>query len=262
MDWLRQYLDRVGHVVLENPVWLVGYTGRLVASLRFTVAGALSAHGFWHLTHALVGQTVKTFFRGVFLVVALGAASAIGMAWVSARLGGLARGAFDQLVVPLLVSDVLPLGLAVVLVARTGATIAVGFAIRPLEQGTPVQFDPRALQREVVPHLFASVVTAGLFYAVAVWLLLAGYHATGFHDAFRADLSAYFSPSAAWAPFWSGARMAVLFGAVVAWVSSGLGIQVAERHHRVTAPAYPTHYVVWETVLLVTMTCTLLTLLL
>lgn len=259
MDWLTHYLTRVGRVSIENPVWLVGYTVRLVASFRYTVAGIFSPAGATELAQTLARQTFKTFFRGVFPVLALSLAAAAGFGWVSVRLGSLARGAFDELVVPILVSHVVPLCLAVVLVARTGATIAVRFAVLPLEDHSPVRFAPRDLQQAVVPHLVASVVTAGAFYMIVVWLLLTGYHAAGLEGAFRVDLSAYFSLSVAWPPIWNGARKALVFGAVVAVAASGLGIQVAERYDRTNARGYPYHYVVWETVLVVTVICTILT---
>ncbi len=259
-QWVHDWLWRIGHLWIENPLSLATFSLRLVRSLAYWFAD-LGSRRAAEVVWIGVRQTFKTLLRGILAVMALGLAFGIGLGIVTSGLGSALRPIFDDTVMAVVIRDASPLGLAVFLSARTGGTIAAKLAMVPLLQDEPtVFFSPQRLQQQVVPNLLAALVTSGVFYVVLASCILGGYASNGVLGRLpHADTLAF--ARALSAPFAFGAVKAILFGGIVVYVASAFGVQAAERYISREKEARDLHYAVWESTVTSVLVCTLLTVL-
>jgi ABC-type transporter Mla maintaining outer membrane lipid asymmetry permease subunit MlaE len=180
-------------------------------------------------------QTVRTFARGLGPVLLLGITLGLGFGSVADRFGMLLRPLVDETFLLAMVRDGMPLILSLLLTARTGASVAARLGD---DRQTPFGGGPASapqLVRSSLPHLVAGPITAWLFYQIATALLLAGYQSGGDPGDLAgalADIGFPLHPDLALggAVAEGGAKTA-LFGFVIAYVSSALGIAANERSY-------------------------------
>ncbi|MFL5383426.1 MAG: ABC transporter permease [Longimicrobiaceae bacterium] len=243
--WALHVLDRIGHVWFENPLTLVTFMGRLLAASGVGFA-ALASRRAGAVLARLGRQLSGTFFRGVAVVIALGMAGGLVIGTFSRLGGSVVQPLLEDLVLPVVVRDLAPLGLAVALAGRMGASITTKLAVLPARLGRPaMDFRDRELNRHVVPQLVAGLVTAPLLFLVLAWFLLAGYEGSGnLFDLLGASPTRFFWPP--WKPLAVGALRAAAFGAVVAFVASALGVREAERFDDWAGEGIDLNRAVWE----------------
>ncbi len=182
------------------------------------------------------GQIPRTFVRGIGPVVLLGIAVGLGLGVVADRFGMILLPLVEQTFVLAMVRDGMPLILALLLTARTGASVAARLGDNRQTRFDQEHANSPELVGGVVPHLLAGAVTAWLFYWAAIVFLIAGYRSGGdpgdllanvvAGGFFPLDQERELSQSGA-----DGAAKAALFGFIIAYVSSALGISANERSY-------------------------------
>jgi ABC-type transporter Mla maintaining outer membrane lipid asymmetry permease subunit MlaE len=157
-------------------------------------------------------------------------------------------------ILPILVGDLAPLGLAVALASRMGASIATQLAVLPARRGQRVvMFDDREMHAKVVPHVVAGLGTAPLLFLVMGACLLTGYEAFGsVRELGSVGPSRFFMPSVwppsltLWPPLVTGAFRAMGFGFVVSFVACALGVYAAEHYDSEPGERIEPNEAVWE----------------
>ena len=246
---------RIGQLWVTNIGVLVAFGLRLFASAGAGLAEIGSKRGVVRVTKLTLGQTFRTLSRGALDVLLLGTVLGLGLRTVVDQLG-VVRPIFESAFMPIFIEGGLPLGLAVLVAARSGAPVSLMLAIRPLTHG---EHDPyrRAgdLNAHVMPHLVSAPVTTALFFVVGQVFLMIGYTFDGssLHWTLARDYYTAFLD-----PVMAGAWRAMLFGFVVAFVACALGVEAAERR-----PADPAQTkfqdAAWESTVTSIMICTLVT---
>lgn len=184
-----------------------------------------------------LGQCVRTFVRGIGPVVLLGIAIGLGLGVIADRFGMILLPLVEQTFVLAMVRDGMPLILALLLTARTGASVAARLGDNRQTRFEQGHANSRELVASVVPHLIAGAVTSYAFYRVAILLLIAGYRSGGdpwdlltelvAGGLFPLDHEPELGPSAA-----DGGAKAGLYGFIIAYVSSAMGISANERSYQ------------------------------
>ncbi|HKP74350.1 MAG TPA: ABC transporter permease [Longimicrobiaceae bacterium] len=240
-------LVRTGHVWLENPLTIVTFIGRLIAAIPAGVRAFRTRAGAARASRRLIGQFLGTLLRGVVLVGVLGLAGGLAVGTLARAAGSFFLPLIEGTVLPILVRDLAPLGLAVALAARMGASISTQLAVLPAQRHLPVViFNARELNRRAVPHVVAGFGTAPLLFLVMGACLLTGYEAFGsVRELARASPARFFTP-AVWPPLVTGAIRAMGFGGVVSIVACALGVYAAEHYDSDTGERIEVNQAVWE----------------
>jgi ABC-type transporter Mla maintaining outer membrane lipid asymmetry permease subunit MlaE len=233
-----RFLDRTGHVWVENPWSVLTFPVRFAKAMLFT-RRAKGRQDHWRLWVLTLEQIGRTTLRGLFPTVGVGVVMALAVGAVSRGIGSLARPLVETAVFENHFANILPLVLLMIVVLRNGSSIAAKLAAMPmLAQREPwlipsLRFDDDELLDNTAPHLVASVLSALPFYVVLTWFAVAGYIAHG-------ELTGpiWTSPRSGWEflelqnlrpSLAAGLAKSALYCLVVAWVSLALGIQAAER---------------------------------
>lgn len=248
-------LGRIGQLWFTNLGVLATFGLRLIGATGAGLAEIGSRDGVVRITKLTLGQVFGTLSRGALDVLLLGTVLGLGLRVVVDQLGPV-RPLFESAFMPVFIEGGLPLGLAVLVAARSGAPVSLMLAIRPL---THREADPYgkagALNAAVWPHLVSAPVTTALFFAVGQIFLMVGYTFDGssLHWALAMDYyTAFLDPVVA------GAWRALLFGFVVAFVACALGVEAAE-----TRPVDPAQArfqdAAWESTVTSILICTVVT---
>ena len=248
-------LGRVGQVWVSNLGVLVTFGLRLLRATGAGLAEIGSRQGVVRVTRLTLGQVFRTLSRGALDVLLLGTVLGLGLRTVAEQLGVI-RPLFESAFMPIFIAGGLPLGLAVLVAARSGAPLSLKLAIRPLTHGLDDPYAaPGDLNAQVLPHLVAAPVTTALFFVVGQYFLMIGYtfDGTSLHSALAVDYYTAFLDSVV-----AGSWRALLFGGIVSFVACALGVEAAERR-----PADPARAefqdAAWESTVLSTTLCTLIT---
>jgi ABC-type transporter Mla maintaining outer membrane lipid asymmetry permease subunit MlaE len=250
-----RFLDRVGHVWVENPWSVLTFPARFVKAMLFT-RRPKHAHDHWRLWVLTLEQTGRTTLRGLFPTIGVGIVLAMAVGAVSRGIGSIARPFFENIALESLLANILPLVVLMIVVLRNGSSIAAKLASLPAAARIDerlvreLRFDDDELLDHAAPHLVASVLSALPLFAVIVYFAVSGYIAHG-------ELSGpvWTSPGSSWGflelqnlipSLWSGLFKSILFCLIVAWVSLALGIQAAERVLAAKDEQYDFFNAVWE----------------
>jgi ABC-type transporter Mla maintaining outer membrane lipid asymmetry permease subunit MlaE len=242
------FLARVGHLWIENPLNLGRFLLRLLSAWR-CVLFDLSPRQLGRTIWRVISQTSRTFFRGVFAALALGLAIGFGTGAVARAAGPALQPLFASVVVIALLRDAAPLILALFLAGRMGGSIAarLGSGIGLGPQETPRVSD-RDLTWHVLPYLFAATITSAAFYSFGAYWIVKGYVSLGQLDRFLdASPSWYLSLSSTQSALLIGLVKAMAFGAMVAYVASAYGVAARERAFTGARRVEDVQDAVWET---------------
>jgi ABC-type transporter Mla maintaining outer membrane lipid asymmetry permease subunit MlaE len=189
---------------------------------------------------ALGRQVLRTFFRGIAPVVALGFAVGLGLGAVADRFGVLLLPLVEQTFVLAMVRDGMPLILALLLTARSGASVATRLGDDRQTSFKTGRADAQELLTACLPHLLAGAVTGWVYSRLASALVVAGYHSRGnpwdLVDDFLASISSPLDPELPLDRVLGEASgKTALFGLIVAYVACGLGIAANEEGRKLPA---------------------------
>jgi ABC-type transporter Mla maintaining outer membrane lipid asymmetry permease subunit MlaE len=246
--WSIGVLERIGHLWLENPVNLVRFLFRLLGAWR-CVFSDLSPRQVTRTLLRFLRQTSRTFFRGVFVVLALGIAIGFGTGAVARAAGPALQPMFASTVMIALLRDVAPLFLTLFLAGRVGGSIAArlgsGLGLRGPR---PSRVSNQDLTWQVLPHLVAATITSAAFYVLGAWIIVKGYVSLGQPDRFLdASSSWYLSLGSTWSALQLGLVKSVAFGVMVAYVASAYGVAARERAFTGIRRVEDVQNAVWET---------------
>lgn len=252
---VREALDRTGQVWVTNIGVLVSFGLRLAAATGEGLAEIGSRGGVVRVTKLTLGQIFGTLSRGALDVLLLGTVLGLGLRTAVDQLGFL-RPIFESVVMPIFIRGALPLGLAILVAARSGAPVSLRLAIRPLTHGIEHPYKNNYdLNTQVLPYLVAVPITTALFFLVGQFFLMIGYTFDGstLHWPLAVDYYTTFLT-----PVVAGSWRAMLFGFIVAFVACALGVEAAER--RPSNPAESRfHDAAWESTVTSIFICTLVT---
>lgn len=245
-EWGMMVLGRIGHVWIGNLLVLAAFAWRLLLAAPY-VLGELGSLAFPKVVGRWGRQFFRTFFRGVVLVAVLGLAAALGIGAVARLAGTFLQPFVESVLLVILVRDVAPLGLAVALAARMGASITAKLGVFPATIGQKtVTFGPREITKRVVPLVVAGVATAPLFFFVLAWFILAGYETAGDLGELAKGGAGRFFRGEMWPPLADGAWRATAFGGIVSFVAAALGVRSAEHFESPAGEALELNDAVWE----------------
>lgn len=257
---IQRYFERIGHVWVENPVSLISFGFRLGGSLVYSL-NEIGSQLWWKFFSRLLKQTLRAFFRGIFLVLAIGIVSGMGVGLIYSELGQTTKPIFDQIVLVPLLRDILPMALAIIITARAGATIAAKFAsYAVLKEKEQWIFTKDEFQKEVIPQIFATMVTSGFFFVVTCTTILIGYFTEGLFQSMNLyDLQEVVQLNELSQLLYAGFWKSIIFGMIIAYVASAFGIQASESFVSSEEETYDLHYAVWESSVTSIFICLILT---
>ncbi|MEZ4416372.1 MAG: hypothetical protein R3E10_11560 [Gemmatimonadota bacterium] len=248
-------LERTGQVWVTNLGVLVSFGLRLLRAAGTGLAEIGSRRGVLLVLRLTLGQIFRTLTRGGLDVLLLGTVLGLGLRTVADELGVI-RPLFESAFLPIFIAGGLPLGLAVLVAARSGAPLSLKLAIRPLTHRLADPYGPPAeLNAQVLPHLVSVPLTTALFFVIGQYFLMIGYTFDGssLHSALAVDYYTAFLDSVV-----TGSWRSMLFGGIVAFVSCAIGVEAAERR-----PSDPRRSelqdAAWESTVLSTTLCTVIT---
>jgi ABC-type transporter Mla maintaining outer membrane lipid asymmetry permease subunit MlaE len=243
LRWLRTLarevqISMVRAVRNVRKIWWTNPHDLLIFARR--LGSALFAVGWWPRFLTLVTllrQFLRTFFRGLPVVVGMAVAIGLGLGVLADRFGVLLLPLVEQTFVLATVRDAMPLILALLLTARSGASVATRLGDDRQTHFKTGRADAKELLSTTLPHLVAGAATGWCFYRIAGALVLSGYHSRGsvseLVDGFLPSIALPLDPELALDRAVSeGSTKTALFGFIVAYVASGLGIATNEFPHR------------------------------
>jgi len=261
--WLVEYGRRLRQLFVENPKSLWRYLVRL---------GTACFVDPFHLLQRLprfrtiVAQSFRSFMRGWPVVVVFAIVIGFGLGAVADRFGVILQPLLEQTVLLSVVRDAAPLMLAVFLTARMGASIAARLADDRQTEAPPTgPFDSSQLLHLTLPHLVAGAVSGFLFYRIAAFFVVAGFRSMGDFGAFWPELwgsdviSLDRQLPLVQATSW-GSLKGALYGFLVAFAASALGIAASERRNFGRQRAIDVQNAVWESGVLALLLCLVLAL--
>jgi ABC-type transporter Mla maintaining outer membrane lipid asymmetry permease subunit MlaE len=215
-----------------NPREILAFAGRL--------GGAVFAVGVrrrFPRFSSVMSQTLRTFLRGITPVVFVGFAVGLGLGAVADRFGVVLQPLAEQTFVLAMVRDGMPLILALLLAARSGASVAARLGDDRQTRFATGLADERELLTTTVPHLVAGAATGWIFSRIAGPLVVAGYRSQGsvaeLVDGFLESVSLPLDPELPMDRAVADASTkTALFGFIIAFVASGLGIAANEAPNR------------------------------
>ncbi len=252
---VREALDRTGQVWVSNVGVLFSFGVRLVGATGQGLAELGSKGGMVRITKLTLRQIFGTLSRGALDVLLLGVVLGLGLRTAVEQVGIL-RPIFESVFMPIFIRGGLPLGLAVLVAARSGAPVSLQLAIRPLTHGIEDPYgNGRDLNAQVLPHLVAVPITTALFFLVGQLFLMIGYTFDGstLHWPLAVDYYTTFLTYVV-----AGSWRAMLFGFVIAFVACALGVEAAERRPSNLAEA-KLHDAAWESTVTSVFICTSVT---
>ena len=248
-------LGRIGQLWVTNVGVVFSFGLRLLGAAGDSLAEIGSRKGVVRIVKLTLQQVFKTLSRGALDVLLIGTVLGLGLRTVVNELG-IVRPIFESAFLPTFIRGGLPLGLAILVAARSGGPLSFQLAIRPLTHGQPDAYrHSHDLNQAVLPHLVAVPVTSALFFLVGQVFLMIGYTFDGsslhwpialdYYNAFLIEIVA-------------GTWRAMLFGFIVAFVACAIGVETAE-----SSPADPAeanlHDAAWESTAISIVVCTVLT---
>jgi len=252
---VRDALGRTGQLWVTNVGVLFAFGVRLLRATGAGLAEIGSRGGAVRVARLTIGQTFRTLSRGALDVLLLGTVLGLGLRTVVDELGVI-RPLFESAFLPPFIRSGLPLGLAVLVAARSGAPLSLQLAIRPLTHGLEDPYGERSeLNAQVLPHLVAAPITTALFFLVGLAFVMIGYTFDGssLHWPLAMDYYTTFLVEVV-----AGSWRSMLFGFVVAYVASAFGVEAAERRPADLTKA-KFHDAAWESTVTSIFICTLVT---
>jgi hypothetical protein len=260
-SWTIRLIERTLEIALGNPFALVRFAPRCLHA-----AGLWAKDLFSRDAGAAIGPVVaqagRSFFRGIWLVIALGLVLAAGLRAAAEAVGPMIEPIAERAAVKILVVDGIPLLLAVFLSGRIGATMAARLGPLPALRGLPAMTIRAAEIREIIlPSLTAGPIVAAAFYYLVLLVAAAGYQAVGPLPGSAIEALQPVVPNG-WLPGLEiGIAKSAIFGFVVAYVGAALGVQTAERYRRDQPATTDVHRAVWESSAMGIIVCLLVTML-
>lgn len=253
--WAIGFLDRVGHVWVENPVSVVRFVWRLLKAVVVRRAGDDRFLG-WPLWVHMLGQLGRTTTRGLVPAIGIGIVLAFAIGTVSRTIGSLARPLFDSTGMMMLLYNLIPLLLMLIVILRNGSSIAAKFASMPaaalLRSGRREDpgFNDGPLLYNALPHLFATTLSSIVLFAILVYFTVAGYLAYGVMTALLkispVDVYAFVDASHLLGALGIGLLKSALYALIVSIVAMALGVQAGERVLSADEEQYEFFDAVWE----------------
>lgn len=257
--WTIRLIRRTLEVAVGNPYTLIRFVPRLLQAAGLW-ARDLFSRNVGRVVGPVVAQSTRSFFRGIWLILALGLALAAGLREAAAAVGTLIQPIAEEAAIKILVVDGIPLLLAVFLSGRVGATLAAKLGPLPALRGLPsMTIRSTEIRELILPSLTAGPITAAAFYYVILLVGSAGYHAIGPLPAAAFSSFELAVPGAWQAGLTTGFAKSAVFGFVVAYVGAALGVDAAERYRRDQPDTKELHRVVWESSALGVIVCLLVT---
>jgi ABC-type transporter Mla maintaining outer membrane lipid asymmetry permease subunit MlaE len=257
-SWITRLIGRTLEVGLGNPYALVQFVPRCLRA-----SGLWAKDLFSRRAGTVIGpiltETSRSFFRGIWVALALGVALAAGLRAAGQAVGPLIEPIAEGAAAKILVVDGIPLLLAVFLSARIGATLAAQLGPLPAIRGLPAMKIRNAEIREMIlPTLTAGPIVGAASYFLVLLVAAAGYRAVGPLP------QAVFSAEWGVPPHWrlgleTGLAKSAVFGFVVAYVGAALGVQAAEAYRRDQPETTGVHRAVWESAVLGVIVCLVVT---
>lgn len=245
--WSVGFLERVGHLWVENPLNLGRFFIRLLGAWR-CVLFDLSPRQLGRTVWRLVTQTFRTFLRGFFVVLALGLAVGFGIGAIARAAGPALQPTFASVILPALLRDAAPLILTVLVAGRMGGSIAARLGSESLFPDRALPLSDSDLTWLVLPYLAAATITSAVFYSLGAWLIVKGYMSMGQPVRFLdTDPNWYLSLSSTRSALELGLVKSMIFGALVAFVASAYGVAARERALRGVRRVDDVQDAVWET---------------
>jgi ABC-type transporter Mla maintaining outer membrane lipid asymmetry permease subunit MlaE len=232
---------RVGHLWAENPWTLIRFGVRLLGAWQCLLV-ELSPRQLRHTLWQFISQTSRTFFRGVFVILPMGAALGFGIGAVARAAGPALQPVFASVILIAILRDAVPLILMLFVAGRMGGSIAARLG----SEDGPVSAS--VLTNLALPHHVAATITSAVFYILAAYFIVNGYLSLGDPSRF-VDTSPgwYFGLASTRSALWFGLGKSVLFGVLVAYVASAYGILARERGARGRERTDDVQNAVWET---------------
>lgn len=253
--WTIRLVGRSLEVAIGNPFELLRFWPRCFGALRIWTRDLFSARAATALS-PWMAQIGRSFFRGVWVVLGLGLAMAAGLRAAGEAVGPVVAPFAENAVVKILVTDGLPLLLAVFLSGRSGAAMAARLGPLPALRGLD-QMKVRAVEiREmIVPSLLAAPFTAAAFYYLVLLVAAAGYHAVGPLPGSAVDTFELRLPEAWSRGLTDGLIKSGIFGFLTTYTGAALGLKAAESYRKPLPETHDVHRAVWESAILGVVVC-------
>lgn len=253
--WGSSFLARIGHLWVENPWQLLTFTWRLiVASVR--AGSERPLHTSLQYGWMAWKQIGRTLLRTAIPALGLGGALGIAIGNIVSGGGGIVRFFFDTFALTVIFKQVLPLIVAILMVARVGASIAGKFSTAPLFSPSatggvgPFRSQNRDLLGQVAPLIMAGAITGGAIYLLLVIWVIAGYTSDGIIAAIilpsPGDIIGFIDERQIWGEIYKGLAESAMFGFVVAYVAAALGIAAGARVAAGSNDPEDFYYATWE----------------
>jgi ABC-type transporter Mla maintaining outer membrane lipid asymmetry permease subunit MlaE len=259
--WLVEYFRRSRKLFLQNPKALLDYTVRLGKAFFSDPMGLPTRMPPFH---AVMSQTFRTFMRGWPVVIGFAVVTGLGLGAVADKFGVVLLPLIEQTILLTVVRDATALVLAVFLAARTGASIASRLADdRQTEPPPSGKYDSAQILRLTLPHLVASTVTGWAFYRIAVVFVIAGFRSMGDPATFWREIwggegFALDTELALGQANWWGGLKGAVYGFLIAYTASALGIATSEHRSFGRQRAIDVQNTVWESAVTALFLCMLM----
>jgi ABC-type transporter Mla maintaining outer membrane lipid asymmetry permease subunit MlaE len=257
-SWIARLIARTLEVGLGNPYALVRFIPRCLKAFGLWAKDLFSRRA-GTVIGPILTETGRSFFRGIWVALALGVALAAGLRAVGEAVGPLIEPIAEGATSKILVVDGIPLLLAVFLSARVGATLAAQLGPLAAIRGLPAMKIRTAEIRELIlPSLTAGPIVAAASSFLVLLVAAAGYRAVG--PLPQAVFGAEWGVPGHWRMgLETGLAKSAVFGFVVAYVGAALGVQAAERYRRDQPETTRVHRAVWESAVLGVIVCLVVT---
>ena len=251
-NWIKASLARVGHLWVENPWYLLGLFFRFFATdadkatLLFSTAEQKRS--------GYLRQTARSFMRTIFPIIGIGIIAGVILGNLGAELGLITQRIFEDAAFSILLRDVLPLILSVTLIARFGSSIAAKFSFLkvtrsyiPSNEEEVPRISSKQLRRLVTPYIVSGMLTCIPFYLCIVWFAISGYVNEGAVRLISIrETRDFLTQQNLTDSFMKGGALSIVYGGVIAYISSGIGIEYAEKTIYDGQTEDDNYYAVWE----------------
>ncbi|MBC8144850.1 MAG: hypothetical protein H7X80_04635 [bacterium] len=251
-------LRRLYQVAVNNPGYMVVLLCRMIAGMFGAREKGRRASDVADTLWRIASKSGRAIARGLLLAVGVGIAAGLGLGQLGNGLGAITRPIVNASLMHIIIGTALPIVLALVVVARHGATLAAKFSIALAKPGSPQRFDNRDLPGLMIPYIVAGVISTAAFYFVAMTLALGGYLLEGNVQQLAAlgagaavtyildTVNGYMHIEGLVDAMNRGFLLSMLFGGVSAFVGIAIGAQAAEQRLDLTDEMYELHDAVWE----------------
>ena len=246
------FLERVGHLWVENPLRILTFWWDLVRTSIVAIAAPAEQERTTFIAD-VARQFGRTLLRTAIPVFAFGAVMGLAIGSIVGGFGEMVRVFIDSLALGIVFKLVLPILGVILLVARVGTAIAGRLTTYPLShpgEGPGGGMSARRLLAEVIPVIAATILTAGVTYWILALWVMAGYMSDGYAGQLLrfgySDYIDFIRGKGLMPDLWRGTVWSLMFGALVAHVAAALGTAAAERIDAGAADPGDYYNAVWE----------------